>query len=180
VKVKQTQGTQDDAADPGHPGEGLRAALVAQLDLHREHVLAGIEGLGERELDLVVAPSGWTLRGVVTHLLHDVELFWMGAVLGADRSAIARLCDGWSVASIPGDQLRAGYRAAAESGNRHLCDVDLDAEPRWWPTRELFGGPRLRSGLEVVLRVVSETATHAGHIDMARERIDGRQHLVVT
>jgi hypothetical protein len=30
-----------------------------------------------------------------------------------------------------------------------------------------------------VFRVLVETATHAGHLDMARERIDGHQHLVV-
>lgn len=70
----------------------LRDVLIAQLDHQREHVLAGIEGLGERALDRVVAPSGWTLRGMVTHLLYDVEIFWMGAVLGADRLAIARVC----------------------------------------------------------------------------------------
>ncbi|MGA9746463.1 MAG: DUF664 domain-containing protein [Nocardioides sp.] len=178
--MKRTEGTRDDVESPGDPGAELRAALVAQLDLHRAHVLAGIEGLGEGELDRVVAPSGWTMRGLVTHLLHDVELFWMGAVLGADRSAIARVCDGWSAPSVPGDQLRAQYRAAAASGNRHLRGVDLDAKPRWWPTTDVFEGPRLGSGLAVVLRVLGETATHAGHIDMARERIDGHQHLVVT
>ena len=161
------------------PVAGLRAVLIAQLDHHREHVLTGIEGLGERELDRVVAPSGWTLRGMVTHLLYDVEIFWMCAVLGADRLAIARLCDGWSASSIPGTQLRHLYREAACNSNRQLRNVDLDAEPRWWPTVESFDGARPTSGLEVVLRVVSETATHAGHIDVARECLDGQQYLVV-
>jgi hypothetical protein len=27
--------------------------------------------------------------------------------------------------------------------------------------------------------VITETATHAGHLDAVRELIDGRQHLVV-
>ena len=30
-----------------------------------------------------------------------------------------------------------------------------------------------------LLRLLLETATHAGHLDMAREGIDGHQHLVV-
>jgi hypothetical protein len=34
-------------------------------------------------------------------------------------------------------------------------------------------------GLEVVFRVLNETATHAGHIDMARDHLDGHQHRVV-
>lgn len=167
------------AEDRG-PMPELRDVLIAQLDHQREHVLAGIEGLGERALDRVVAPSGWTLRGMVTHLLYDVEIFWMGAVLGADRLAIARVCDGWSAPSIPGRQLRREYREAASNGNRHLGIVDLNAEPKWWPPSETFDGPRLRSGLEVVFRGLHETATHAGHIDMARERLDDHQHLVVT
>ena len=121
----------------------LHEALIAQLDRQREHVLAGIEGLGERALDWVVAPSGWTLRSMVTHLLYDVEIFWMGAVLSADPSAIARVCDGWSAPSIPGHRLRQEYRAAASNGNRHLGKADLDAEPKWWPPPETFGGPRL-------------------------------------
>lgn len=158
----------------------LHEALIAQLDRQREHVLAGIEGLGERALDWVVAPSGWTLRSMVTHLLYDVEIFWMGAVLGADSSAIARVCDGWSAPSIPGRQLRHEYRAAASNGNRHLGKADLYAAPPWWPSSETYEGPRLSSSLDVVFRVLNETATHAGHIDMARERLDGHQHLVVT
>ena len=36
-----------------------------------------------------------------------------------------------------------------------------------------------REGWEVLLRVLGETSLHAGHLDMAREAIDGRQDLVV-
>ena len=157
----------------------LRAVLMAHLDAHREHVFAGIEGLGEDDLDRVVAPSGWTLRGMVTHLLYDVEIFWMGAVLGATPAAIAQVCDGWRASTISGHRLRQMYLEAAVNGNKQLRTVDLSAEPTWWPSAEIFGGPRLTSNLEVVLRVTSETATHAGHIDVAREGIDGHQYLVV-
>jgi len=38
----------------------------------------------------------------------------------------------------------------------------------------------LNSSLEAVLRALNETATHAGHIDMVRERLDAHQHLVVS
>jgi hypothetical protein len=31
-----------------------------------------------------------------------------------------------------------------------------------------------------VLHVVTETAAHSGHLDAARELIDGKQHLVLT
>lgn len=101
------------------------------------------------------------------------------SVASADRLTIARVRDGWSASSVPGPRLRQLYREAASNGNGHLCKADLNAEPRWWPAVQSFGGPRLGSGLEVVLRVVIKTATHAGHIDMARECLDGHQHLVV-
>jgi len=41
----------------------------------------------------------------------------------------------------------------------------------------LAGAPQPR---EIVLHVVTETATHAGHLDTARELIDGKLHLVLT
>jgi hypothetical protein len=33
---------------------------------------------------------------------------------------------------------------------------------------------------EVILHVLTETAVHAGHLDAARELIDGHQRLVLT
>jgi hypothetical protein len=35
-------------------------------------------------------------------------------------------------------------------------------------------------GPEVLLHVITETACHAGHLDAARELIDGRQWIVLT
>jgi hypothetical protein len=40
--------------------------------------------------------------------------------------------------------------------------------------------PGLRQARACVLRLLVETATHAGHLDLARESIDGHQHLVVS
>ena len=35
-------------------------------------------------------------------------------------------------------------------------------------------------GAGTVLHLISETAAHSGHLDAARELIDGKQHLVLT
>ncbi|WP_241681392.1 DUF664 domain-containing protein [Pseudactinotalea terrae] len=158
----------------------LPTLLVQRLDAGRDHVLQTIEGLDEPELDTVVAPSGWTARSMISHLLYDVEIFWLQAVLAADEDAIARVRDGWTAPSVPGPELRASYRDAVARGNHVLAEADLDAPPAWWPPPEVFGGPRLSTGWEILLRVLEETSVHAGHLDMARERLDGRQHLVVT
>ena len=34
--------------------------------------------------------------------------------------------------------------------------------------------------IDVVLHVIAETAAHAGHLDAARELIDGKLYLVLT
>ena len=94
-----------------------RTLVVRDLEEHRAHVLRTIDGLGERDLDCVVARSGWTPRSMVSHLLHDVEIFWLRAVLGADESAIDRLRDGWTAPPLPGPELRAAYRRETALGD---------------------------------------------------------------
>ena len=41
-------------------------------------------------------------------------------------------------------------------------------------------GPALGDLREILLHVIAETATHAGHLDAARELINGRQWIVLT
>lgn len=156
-----------------------RTLVVRDLEEHRAHVLRTIDGLGETDLDRVVARSGWTPRSMVSHLLHDVEIFWLRAVLGADESAIDRLRGGWTAPPLPGPELRAAYRRETALGDEILARTDLEAPPLWWPPPEVFDAPRLETGWEILLRVMGETSLHAGHLDMAREAIDGRQDLVV-
>lgn len=50
--------------------------------------------------------------------------------------------------------------------------------PAWWP--DFFGSWLLPSLREIVLHVVAETATRAGHLDVTCELIDGKLHLVLT
>jgi hypothetical protein len=56
-----------------------------------------------------------------------------------------------------------------------LAGLDLGAAPARWP--DCFAGWRLDDVREVILHVITETAGHAGHLDAARERIDGRTWL---
>lgn len=165
---------------PHPPRESIARSLVLRdLAQHRAHVLRTIDGLGETELDRSVARSGWTPRSMIAHLLHDVENFWLRAVLGADEAAIAQLRDGWSAPPLPGSELREAYRLQTTLGDEVLARTDLDAPPLWWPPAEVFDAPRLGTGWEILLRVIDETAVHAGHLDMAREAIDGHQDLVL-
>ena len=69
------------------------------------------------------------------------------------------------------------YRDEAARTDKVVETTDLDAAPAWWP--DFFGDFRLDSLREVLLHVITETAVHAGHLDAARELIDGRTWLVV-
>lgn len=156
-----------------------RAVLLAHLDAERSHVLAAVEGLGERDLTRAVAPSGWSIAQMLHHLTYDDEIFWAGAILGGDEECIGLIQDGWDVPVTTGADAIALYSRWRRRSDAVLAEADLDAPPRWWPPDDVFPFPPFATGRACVLRLLVETATHAGHLDIAREQIDGRQHLVV-
>ncbi|MEZ5201863.1 MAG: DUF664 domain-containing protein [Micropruina glycogenica] len=51
------------------------------------------------------------------------------------------------------------------------------APSSWWQQAGLAASPTWSHG--AVVHVLVETATHAGHLDAARELIDGTQYLVL-
>lgn len=72
------------------------------------------------------------------------------------------------------------YRAAIDRTDAIIARTGLDNPPRqpeqWWAKPGL-SFPNLRA---VLVHVLVETATHAGHIDAARELLDGKQYLVLS
>ena len=96
----------------------------------------------------------------------------------ADVVATVLESDGWSVGDeVAPAEVVAAYREQARRSDEILRAADLDAAPSWWP-EEVFGEWRLDNVREIVLHVLVETAAHAGHLDAARELIDGRQWMV--
>jgi Protein of unknown function (DUF664) len=159
------------------------STLIAALDSQRRHILGIIDGLGEVDLRTPLLPSGWTAAGLVRHLTLDVERFWFSAVVVGDRQAIdglARRDEAWRVgAGVSGAEVFERYVVEAAQANLIIASLPLDAEPLWWPTKR-FGDWRLESLREVVLHVIVETACHAGHLDVMRELLDGKQWIVQT
>lgn len=156
--------------------------LLGALDSKRTHVLSILEGLDEEALRRPVLPSGWTCLGLVHHLALDDEKFWFRAVAAGERAAIEEIPGSGESAWQPdpektAEEIFALYRGEAELADAFLAGADLDTAPGWWP--DFFGGRRYDNLREVVLHVITETATHAGHLDAVRELIDGRQRLVV-
>jgi hypothetical protein len=156
--------------------------LMRYLKAQRAHIVAALQGLDDDDLRRRLLPSRWTCVGLVNHLSLDVERFWFQAVVAGDRPAVEDVLgpsgNAWDVGSE--DSVAAvleEYRRNCERAEAIIAGRALDVAPAWWP-EDLFGSWRLGTVREIVLHVIAETATHAGHLDVARELIDGKQHLV--
>ncbi|WP_327248094.1 mycothiol transferase [Streptomyces sp. NBC_01320] len=157
--------------------------LLSFLNGQRRHVLGILDGLEADALHRPVLPSGWSCLGLVQHLALDVERFWFRAVFVGDKNVIDTLDDmedAWQVASdAPAENILNQYRTETELADAVVTAAAADAALAWWP-HHLFGEPHLHTLRDVLLHVITETACHAGHLDAARELIDGRRWMVLT
>lgn len=164
------------------PGAEIRA-LLSSLNGQRRHVLGILEGLDAEALRLPVLPSGWSCLGLVQHLALDVERFWFRAVFTGDPAVIAALDDiddAWQVDPGAGAAEVIGrYREETALADAVITSAVADAPLTWWP-HDQFGAPHLHTLRDLLLHVITETACHAGHLDAARELLDGRRWLVLT
>lgn len=159
-------------------------ALLSSLDGQRRHVLGILDGLDAEALHRPVLPSGWSCLGLVRHLALDVERFWFQAVFLGDAEVIGALdhgADAWQVPTgTPPAAVLDQYRTETERASAVVAAAaTADAPLAWWP-RDLFGEPHLHTLRDLLLHVITETACHAGHLDAARELLDGRRWLVLT
>ncbi|MGW0857439.1 DinB family protein [Streptomyces sp. NPDC002690] len=161
------------------------ATLLACLRDQRRHVLGILDGLGEEALRRPVLPSGWSCLGLVRHLALDVERFWFRAVFLGDAEVIRSLDgieDAWQVpaGASPSDILGT-YLVETERADSVIAAASsADAALAWWPSHLFGDGWRHHTLRDLLLHVITETACHAGHLDAAREIIDGRRWLVIT
>jgi Protein of unknown function (DUF664) len=151
--------------------------LLAELSTQRRHVCATLDGLSDTHRRTPIPPMTWAPIAVLHHLALDVERWWFQAIV-ADRASAwayfeANPNGAWSVPD--GTDVAALYDSESAASDAIISAVDLDAAPEAWPE---FLGPTQSIG-EILLHVISETATHAGQLDIVRELIDGHQHLVL-
>jgi len=152
--------------------------LIAHVHAAQDHVLTAVEGLTPAQLEQVVVPSGWSIARLLSHLTFDDEIFWIHAILTGLPEGIDQVQDGWRAQAAPGEAV-VRYREAVLASRELIAAADLDAPPRWWPSEDVFPFPAFGTGRDCVWRLLTETLTHAGHLDIVRELLDGRQHLVV-
>ncbi len=157
--------------------------LVGFLDAQRDHVVEILQGLDEEQLRRATLPSGWTPLGMVKHLALGVEHYWLRCIVAGESLDVftERGLDhqrDWHVGPDErAEDIFELYRDEIARSNEIIAATPLDAppaqrDPGWgeWPVSDLRF---------IVLHLIEETACHAGHLDAARELIDGRQFLAL-
>ena len=141
-------------------------------------MVARLDGLGEYDVRRPLVPSGTNLLGLVKHLAA-IELGYLGDCVGRP-----------SLVVLPGSRTarcgrapRCGrrptrsaadivdlYRTAWRHSDESIATLPLDApaEVPWWPDDR-----RATTFGSLLVRMVAETAQHAGHADILRETVDG-------
>jgi uncharacterized damage-inducible protein DinB len=148
--------------------------LVSFLAAQRERVFAVIDGLDEAQLRTAALPSGWTMLGLIEHLGH-AERHWFQEVALGTADPLPDELTGRSSTGLSVESVFAFYRDQIARADEVLRTTPLDTPPRG---RHADGGGRDVTDLRViVLHMIEETARHLGHLDAARELIDGRTGL---
>ena len=154
-------------------------ALLATVNAQREHLLSTLDGLSEEDLRRPVLPSAWTPLGMIRHLALEVEQFWFRGAVAGEPITLTSGDEAWQVpAGVPGAAVLGLYRDEVAKTNEIITATPIDAMPKWWP--DFFDNFPPRPLRMTILHVITETATHAGHLDAARELIDGRTWLILT
>lgn len=159
-------------------GAGVTADLHRYLQEARDAVLAALEGLSDYDVRRPMTPSATNLLGLVKHLA-GIELGYLGECVGRpspvqvpwDDESIWEGADMWATAEETRANLISLYRAAWRHSDESIerLGPDAPASVSWWPAER-----RETTLASLLVRVVAETAQHAGHADIVRELIDGR------
>jgi len=159
-----------------------RDQLLYFLKYQRDSVLAIVDGLAEEHWQTSVVPSGWTVAGMINHLGgaerhwfqvvvngHEVELPWDEGFPDYDPKA-PLVCD------RPSAAVRAYYEEQCRRSDDVLAGVSLSDRPKG-----RHGDPEIDAEVTtvrwVVLHMIEETAAHSGHLEIARELLDGQMGL---
>ena len=151
--------------------------LHGYLRGRRDDLVGKLDGLSEYDVRRPMTSTGTNLLGIVKHVAsvqlgyccdtfgrpHGRELPWFAP--GAPPDA-----DFWAGPDETRESVLDLHRFSAEASDAVIADLPLDApgEVPWWPE----GRRSVTLGL-ILVRMVDETARHAGHADVVRELVDG-------
>lgn len=159
------------------PAAGELESLASFLDFQRATMVQKAEGLtDEQASSRPVEPSTLSMSGLIKHLALVEESWFESVFTGGELDepwASAPFDDDhdWEFNSASGDRISdliAMYEAACEKSRRVVARADSLDQTSAKETRH--GIVSLRW---ILLHMIEETARHAGHADLIRERIDG-------
>jgi hypothetical protein len=164
----------DDEAAEGSP-RSEKALLHAHLERVRDALIWKVEGLDEADRRRPMTATGTNVIGLVKHMTW-IEGWYLCEFFERERPRLEwewEVDAGWGHHSHmyakpeeTTDDLIAAYRATTAASDRTIEDLELDAVGRHWSGEAVS----LRS---MLLRVLVDTARHAGQSDIMREMIDG-------
>jgi hypothetical protein len=156
----------------------IRRELLECLEYQRASARSIVGGLEEDAWHTPVVTSGWTVAGMVQHL-GNVERHWfLEVVAGSDIDLpwdegqppydphMAFTCD------RPSSDVLGYYREQCDRSDGILASVSLSDVPRG-----SHAGEEIPNVHVVLLHVIEETAAHTGHLEIAREILDGKTRL---
>ncbi|THA70641.1 DinB family protein [Streptomyces sp. A0958] len=148
--------------------------LLGYLEWYREALTRKLTGLSDDQLRAPVEPLGWSPLGLVQHL-GWVERRWLRWGFSAE-DLVAHPPGGdteeWTVtANTPTAQVMSAYRTEVSASNSVLATASLSDKAR-------IGGRFTTPGQaptlgRILFHLLQEYARHVGHLDVARELIDG-------
>lgn len=142
---------------PPRTGSSETEVLRGFLDYLRTSVAAKVDGAPDPEAHAAAVPSGTNLLGLLNHLTFVERSLFLGETV-TNWPSTFRTKD--NVADVV-----TRYRETVKRANELLDGCPDPAAPM--PGRD---GPSVRWALT---HMIEETARHAGHADILRERIDG-------
>ena len=157
----------------------LKAELHRKLQAGRATLLSKLDGLSEHDRRRPMTPTGTNLLGLVKHLA-GLEYGYLGESFNrpapetlswVNDGSIWQGADMWAKPDETSEYIIGLYRRACAHADRVIADLDLDAPGSvpHWPA-----GQRDTTLGVLLIRMVDETAHHAGHADIVRELIDGK------
>jgi hypothetical protein len=157
----------------------LKAELHAALQVTRGVMVAKCEGLSEYDVRRPLTPSGTNLLGLVKHLV-GCERVYLGTSFGRqpdftlpweEDGSVWDGADMWARPDESREWLLDLYARACAHGDETVAALELDAPGSvpHWPEEH-----RATTLGVLLIRMVDETAHHAGHADICRELVDGQ------
>lgn len=147
-------------------------AFLAYLDYFRAEVRRKTSDLGVSSTTSSV-PSGWTPAELVSHLVHMERRWLVWGFLGeqvvrpwGDEDASERWRTDQPLDELLDDLDKGGHRTHTIVGSHSLSDLAT-------PGGRFPVGQPLPTLLSILFHVMQEYARHMGHLDIARELIDG-------